>query len=57
MTVPMCPACGRPARRPRVMCDCGHPETSHDINRSGKRTWCAHYGAGPCQAFTAQEQA
>ena len=55
MTAPLCPACGQPARRPRVMCTCGHPETSHDIGRAGKRTWCAHYapdGPCPCRAFT-----
>jgi hypothetical protein len=54
MTV-LCPACGQPARRPRVMCACGHPETSHDINRAGNRTRCFHYspaGRCPCQAFT-----
>ena len=55
VTAQLCPACGQPERRPRVLCTCGHSERSHDINRAGKRTWCAHYSpAGPCgcQAFT-----
>jgi hypothetical protein len=38
-----------------VLCRCGHPETSHEINRAGKRTHCyriSPHGACPCQAFT-----
>jgi hypothetical protein len=59
MSVPLCAACGQPARRPRVMCACGHPITSHEVTRAGKLTWCAHYSpAGPCQcqAFTSPPQ-
>jgi hypothetical protein len=55
MTVQFCPACQRPLPRLRVMCACGHPETSHDITRTGARTWCAHYapaGACRCDKFT-----
>ena len=52
---PVCPACGQPLKAPRRLCACGHPETSHDITRTGKLTWCASYSpAGPCkcEAFT-----
>lgn len=59
MTAPLCSACQQPLPRPRVLCACGHPETSHDLTASGRRTWCAHYSpAGPCQcqAFTRQDQ-
>jgi hypothetical protein len=45
-TGPPCPACARPLRRPRVLCVCGHPVTSHEISRAGKRTWCCHYAPG-----------
>jgi hypothetical protein len=58
MTVQLCPACQQPLRRARSLCRCGHPITSHEITRSGARTWCAHYspeGPCPCQAFTTQD--
>ena len=55
MTAQLCHACQQPLRRPRVLCRCGHPGTSHDLTRGGSRTWCAHYsppGPCPCEKFT-----
>jgi hypothetical protein len=55
---PVCAACGQPLKSPRAVCCCGHPETGHEINRAGARTWCASYSPkGPCdcKAFLATE--
>jgi hypothetical protein len=55
MTAPLCPACAQPLRRPRVLCACSHPVTSHHVTRAGALTWCSSYspaGPCPCQAFT-----
>jgi hypothetical protein len=60
VTAQLCPACEQPLPRPRVLCTCGHPETSHDIGRGGKLTFCCHIsgqtGACKCQAFTTQPE-
>ena len=56
MTVQLCTMCRQPLRLPRNLCArCGHSITSHEINRGGKRTWCARispYGRCSCQEFT-----
>lgn len=58
-----CPACGQPLRRRRRLCateGCGHPETSHEINAKGERTFCCRYSGPrgtrcPCRKFEFRE--